>query len=143
MVSPAASTGALAIPLARFRRRLLSSTLGGLSPSRFRNGCGYCSSPLSRVLYDFTHNFCLVFSPPLVVLGYLESCCMTCFPRSINLYAATIGRKNFEGAGLSAPPGRIIRPRISLPYFSVSCCPQYDFLVKFVCSYYMILHSFL
>jgi hypothetical protein len=42
-----AAAGAPAIPLAGPRRKLISSTLGGLSPSRFRNGCGYCSSPLS------------------------------------------------------------------------------------------------
>jgi hypothetical protein len=46
--------------LVGFHRRLLSSTFGGLSPSRFRNGPGYCSSPLSRALYEFTHVFFLV-----------------------------------------------------------------------------------
>jgi hypothetical protein len=54
------ATGAPAIPLARFRWRLLSSTLGGLSPSCFRNGPGYCSFPLSRALYEFTHVVFLV-----------------------------------------------------------------------------------
>jgi hypothetical protein len=41
----AAATGAPATPLAGFRRRLLFSTSGGYSPSRFRNGCGYFSIP--------------------------------------------------------------------------------------------------
>jgi hypothetical protein len=80
-----AVAGAPAIPLAGFRWDLISSTFGGLSPSRFRNGPGYCSSPLSRALYEFIHVFCLVFSHPLVIFDTHESCCMALPPRSIKL----------------------------------------------------------
>jgi hypothetical protein len=50
--------------------------------------------------------------------------------------------ENFEGAGLSAPPGRIIRPGTSLLPFFIIAAINLILWVKFVCSYYMIFDPF-
>jgi hypothetical protein len=127
-----AAAGDPAVPSAFPRRSWVSSTSGGLSPSRFCNGCGYFSHLLTLGC-DFTLalSWCLALSLLFLAVMNLVVCYSSPIYRICVLQQAF--GKFSRGADNPAPWPDNPAWHVSSNFF-LSCCHQFDSLCE-VCPF--------